>query len=134
MQKLPPDIGTQKITFELHLNAVERLVVYHLDEAIRTPMAIDPGQLHTFPGVRRFEVVEPQTVRAIYDALCGSELHLDPTRGFDARWSSVFIDRDGKLLLTAYADSFGLRGEIDGEIVRFTRSSFVHSLKRALSV
>lgn len=116
----------------LDLAAVERLVVYHLDEAIATPIAVAPEQLHTISTVERFETTDPEDIRAAYDAACKGDPAPDHD-GLDVRWGVLFLAPDCKQLLAAYIDRFGVQGALNGGIVCFAHPTFLRWLHERFS-
>ena len=119
----------------LDLDAVDRLLIYHLDSAIRTPVAVHPAKLEHYDLAERFETTDPQYFRVAYKALSDSDVapSASPAHSIDARWGIIFIAGDGERLLAAYTDAFGVRGVINNRPVSFVHSSLLHWLEERLT-
>jgi hypothetical protein len=112
----------------LNLDAVERLIVYHLDETVATPAAIRPEHLRSLTLTRRFESSDPEDIRAAYEATCESKPAADPD-DLDARWGILFLSAAQEPLLAAYVDRFGVQGAIDEDAVCFARPALLQWLR-----
>jgi hypothetical protein len=108
----------------LNLDKVKRLVAYHLDDSVSTPLAVQPFQLESFHATERFETIDRYDFSAAYEALVGSEPALDPTGGIDARMGLLFMGKGDEVLLSAFVDGFGVQGAIGAALVHFSRPQF----------
>src|SRR4051794_16448482 len=110
------------VVIPLNIDAVNRVVIYHLDEGIHAPYAIDPYQLAHDPLAKSFAIVTSEKIRGAYEALRASKPYPDPEHHCDPRWRIVFFGHDDESLLEAYTDQFGMQGEIAGKSVTFSQA------------
>ena len=112
----------------LDLAAVERLIVYHLDESVATPAAIRPEHLRNLTLARRFESNDPRDIRDAYEATRAGKPAAD-SDDLDARWGVVFLSASREPLLAAYVDRFGVQGAINEDAVCFAYPALLHWLR-----
>ena len=129
MRKTDTKTGRKPVIVPLNLNAVNRIVISHLDEGIHTPYAIDPYQLARDPLAESFTIVASEKIRGAYQALRASEPYPDPALHCHPSWRIVFFGRDDESLLEAYTDRFGVQGEIAGKTVGFSHAAFLRWLE-----
>src|SRR5262245_51454633 len=98
---------------------VERLVVFHLDEYVSTPIAVLPHRLERMSFVQQFESTNPGDFRAVYEALLASEPYKQDDSGIDTRWGAIFFSKEGARLFAVYADGFGVQGIVENNVVGF---------------
>ncbi|HVK55691.1 MAG TPA: hypothetical protein VM532_11760 [Burkholderiales bacterium] len=108
----------------LNMSAISRLVIYHVDADISTPIPILPGELEYLDIAKRIETKNPHDFVAAHKALCESKAFPDPEGSIDARWSVHFIDKSDNVFLSIDVDRFGVQGVIDRVLVYFSSSEF----------
>jgi len=115
----------------MDLSGVKQLVVYHLDKSISTPFAVLPEMLNSleFEGTDRFEFSDSDDFKSAYEALISST-PIPTTGGIDARWGIILVGENEEPLLSAYTDSFGVKGMINGKLISFKNPAFLRWLER----
>jgi hypothetical protein len=105
--------------------------VFLLDPSITTLVAVTPGTLETFKGVRVTTHTDAASIRTVLDALAASKAQ-PGTSPADVRYGVVFFGAANRRLLSAYADRYGTRGAIDAARVTYgDPGPLIAALKRA---
>jgi hypothetical protein len=92
-----------------------KLEVLHLEDDLRTRVAIGPAKLETL-GIACKTVDDPQTLEAIVNSVAATAMCENPGR-LDARWGLIFTNAEGRRVLSLYLDKFGRRAAVDGHEV-----------------
>jgi hypothetical protein len=89
-----------------------RLEVLHLDDELRTRVAVSPAKLETL-DLSRTIVDDPHALETIVTYI--AETGMDEKPGnLDARWGLIFTNLEGQRVFSLYLDKFGKRAAADG--------------------
>jgi len=117
----------------MDLDLVHRLLIYHLDDSISVPFAVSPELLPDFDSTKCFESTNAQDFRDAYQALLAAEPMPETNPNINSRWGMIFMGNAGNTLISAYMDSFGVRGIIDDKAVAFKYPALLRWLTARLS-
>jgi hypothetical protein len=89
-----------------------RLEVLHLDDDLRTRVAVGPAKLETL-DLSRTVVDDPRALETVLTYI--AETGMDEKPGnLDARWGLIFTNAEGQRIFSLYLDKFGKRAAADG--------------------
>jgi hypothetical protein len=112
----------------LNLNDVKSLIVYHLDDAMAVPGALQPEQIRNLESAQHLEITDADTVQAAYDAIRQGKPAADRNEP-DVRWGAIFLSAQREPLFAAYVDRFGVQGALDERAVCFAYPTFLRWLR-----
>jgi len=89
-----------------------RLEVLHLDDDLRTRVAVGPAKLETL-DLSRTVVDDPRALETVLTYI--AETGMDEKPGnLDVRWGLIFTNAEGQRIFSLYLDKFGRRAAADG--------------------
>ena len=89
-----------------------RLEVLHLDDDLRTRVAVGPAKLETL-DLSRTVVDDPRALETVLTYIAETGM-VEMPGNLDVRWGLIFTNAEGQRIFSLYLDKFGKRAAADG--------------------